>query len=68
MLPTPAVFPILYNKPAAEFNAELDSKVNFAVEYGKENGFINRGDFIVVVNGWKQGSGFTNTMRIVTAS
>ncbi|KAK6730873.1 hypothetical protein RB195_007378 [Necator americanus] len=63
-----AVFPILYNKPAAEFNAELDSKVNFAIEYGKENGFINRGDFIVVVNGWKQGSGFTNTMRIVTAS
>ncbi|ETN84902.1 Pyruvate kinase, barrel domain protein [Necator americanus] len=38
-------------QPAAEFNAELDSKVNFAIEYGKGNGFINRGDFIVVVNG-----------------
>ncbi|EYB82697.1 hypothetical protein Y032_0353g3296 [Ancylostoma ceylanicum] len=63
-----AVFPVHHTKPGGDFAADLDAKINCGIEFGKEHGFINRGDFLVVVNGWKQGSGFTNTMRVITAS
>jgi pyruvate kinase len=38
--------------------------VQFGIQFGQKSGFINKGDAIVVVTGWRQGSGFTNTMRI----
>lgn len=64
-----SVFPVFYNKPKqSDFHADVDSRVNHGIEYGKEKGYINKGDFIVVVQGWKFGSGFTNTTRIITAS
>ncbi|KIH62549.1 pyruvate kinase, alpha/beta domain protein [Ancylostoma duodenale] len=50
-----AVFPVHHTKPGGDFAADLDAKINFGIEFGKERGFINRGDFVVAVNGWKQG-------------
>lgn len=44
---------------------DVDDRVQFGVRFGKARGFIKTGDPIIVVTGWKQGSGFTNTMRIV---
>ncbi|CAH1107570.1 unnamed protein product [Psylliodes chrysocephalus] len=47
---------------------DVDARLNFGIRYGKVQGFIRAGDSIIVVTGWKQGSGYTNTMRIVYVS
>ncbi|PIO67380.1 pyruvate kinase [Teladorsagia circumcincta] len=43
-------------------------RINHGIEIGKDRGFIHRGDFLVVITGWRQGAGFTNALRIITAS
>jgi len=50
-----------------DWMADVDARVEAAVSVGKERGFIKKGDPMVVVTGWKQGTGFTNTMRVVFA-
>lgn len=56
----------VYTVPAGnDWMKDVDDRVQFGVRFGKARGFIKTGDTIVVVTGWKQGSGFTNTMRIV---
>jgi len=60
------VLPIHYTKAKLDdWMADVDARVEEAVSVGKERGFITKGDPIVVVTGWKQGTGFTNTMRVV---
>uniref|UniRef100_A0A8C7T397 Pyruvate kinase n=1 Tax=Oncorhynchus mykiss TaxID=8022 RepID=A0A8C7T397_ONCMY len=60
------IFPVLYNKPAHDVWAEdVDLRVNFAMEMGKERGFFKEGDVVIVLTGWRPGSGYTNTMRVV---
>lgn len=44
---------------------DVDVRVQFGINHGKSRGFIKQGDSVIVVTGWKQGSGFTNTIRIV---
>ncbi|KAK5982558.1 Pyruvate kinase, partial [Trichostrongylus colubriformis] len=64
-----SVEPVFYNKPRQnDYSADSDSRIQHGIEYGKEKGFINRGDFIVTVCGSTFGSGYTNTVRIVTAA
>lgn len=40
-------------------------RVQFGLNFGKSRGFVKTGDSVVVVTGWRMGSGFTNTLRIV---
>ncbi|KAK6011156.1 pyruvate kinase, alpha/beta domain protein, partial [Ostertagia ostertagi] len=64
-----AVFPVFYNKPKQnDYNTDTESRINHGIEFGKGKGFINRGDFIVVINGSGFGSGLTNTVRVITAA
>uniref|UniRef100_A0A672RST8 Pyruvate kinase n=1 Tax=Sinocyclocheilus grahami TaxID=75366 RepID=A0A672RST8_SINGR len=60
------VIPILYTKPANDVWAEdVDLRVSFTLEIGKARKYFKSGDVLIIVTGWRPGSGYTNTMRIV---
>ncbi|XP_038556554.1 pyruvate kinase PKM isoform X1 [Micropterus salmoides] len=60
------IFPVLYTKPAHDVWAEdVDMRVNFAMDMGKARGFFKEGDVVIILTGWRPGSGYTNTMRVV---
>ncbi|CAI5438363.1 unnamed protein product [Caenorhabditis angaria] len=62
------VFPVLYKtEREIDWPTDVDNRINYAINIGKDRGFIHRGDFLVVVTGWRQGAGATNTLRIITA-
>lgn len=43
----------------------MDNRINWAFAYAKKRGFIRNHDYVIVVTGWKAGSGSTNTMRVI---
>nr|XP_020037520.1 pyruvate kinase PKM [Castor canadensis] len=60
------IFPVLCKDPVQEAWAEdVDLRVNLAMNVGKARGFFKSGDVVIVLTGWRPGSGFTNTMRVV---
>lgn len=44
---------------------DVDARVMFGINFGKSRGFIKTGDPVIVITGWKQGAGFTNTFRLM---
>ncbi|XP_044743196.1 pyruvate kinase-like isoform X3 [Chrysoperla carnea] len=63
------VIPLQYEvPPASDWLKDVDARVQAGIELGKKGGFVRGGDSIVIVTGWKQGSGFTNTIRVVYVS
>lgn len=44
---------------------DVDARVQFGLQFGKQRGFVKSGDPVVIVTGWKSGSGFTNTVRVM---
>jgi len=59
------VIPVYYTADRKEdWMDDVNARVKYAVETGKEMGFIATGDPVVVVTGWQAGAGFTNTMRV----
>ncbi|XP_075230993.1 pyruvate kinase-like isoform X3 [Lycorma delicatula] len=63
------IFPLVYeDSPLSDWLKDVDARVQFGLKFGKARNFVKQGDPVVVVTGWKQGSGFTNTMRIVCAA
>jgi len=60
------ILPLHYTEERdADWMKDVDSRVQYGVNFGKTRGFIQAGDPIIVITGWKQGAGFTNTMRIL---
>lgn len=56
---------ITIEQPLSDWLKDVDTRVVHAIKFGKARGFIKAGDPVVVVTGWKKGSGYTNTLRIV---
>jgi len=52
-------------KVVSPWSDDVDARVNFAIDIGKERKLLAPKDFVVIVTGWQPGSGFTNTMRVI---
>ncbi|XP_067327424.1 pyruvate kinase PKM isoform X3 [Anolis sagrei] len=60
------IFPVLCKEPTHDSWAEdVDLRVNMGMDVGKARGFFKTGDMVIVLTGWRPGSGYTNTMRVV---
>ncbi|XP_015118194.1 pyruvate kinase [Diachasma alloeum] len=61
------ILPLHYTEPpVTDWLKDVDLRVQYGLNFGKNRGFLKTGDTVVIVTGWKQGSGFTNTLRVVT--
>jgi len=60
------IIPLLYKQEKdSDWMKDVDDRINFAVNFGKERNFIKSGSPIVAITGWRTGSGSTNTVRIL---
>lgn len=63
------VFPIHYGEERlADWPSDVDRRIDYGIQLGKDRGFIKANDFLVVITGWRTGAGFTNTLRIILAA
>jgi pyruvate kinase len=64
------VFPLHFTKESRDpdWPTDVDDRINLGISVGKDRGFIHKGDFLVIVTGWRKGAGYTNTLRIINAS
>ncbi|KAL4216557.1 hypothetical protein ACF0H5_024280 [Mactra antiquata] len=62
------VFPIHYvDGVMNEWTVDVDRRIYKGIQVGMDRGFVQVSDPIVIVTGWKPGSGSTNTMRVINA-
>jgi len=61
------VFPLFFKKAERhpDWAIDVDDRINYGIDVGKNRGFIHKGDFIVIITGWRTGAGFTNTLRLI---
>ncbi|XP_072283888.1 LOW QUALITY PROTEIN: pyruvate kinase PKLR [Pyxicephalus adspersus] len=63
------VFPVLYKESQLEVWADdVDRRVQFGIEVGKVRGFLHKDDIVIILTGWRPGSGYTNIMQVVRVS
>ncbi|KAL3277133.1 hypothetical protein HHI36_012487 [Cryptolaemus montrouzieri] len=59
------IIPVIYEGIVEDWIEDVNSQVEYGINYGKKNGFIHAGDSVIIVSGWREGKGYTNTMRIL---
>lgn len=60
------IIPLLYPPEKSQFwLKDMDDRIQAALKLGQKEGFLKVADPIIVITGWKQGLGYTNTMRII---
>lgn len=66
------LFPVYINEPKPTglvagdaWISDVESRVKRALDIATSEGFSKKGDNIIVVTGWRGGSGNTNTLRII---
>ena len=63
------LLPFHYDKPRNETEdwvKDVDIRVQDAIGFGKKRGCLRKGDIVIVVTGWRKGSGATNTIRLIS--
>nr|AIW65576.1 pyruvate kinase [Tigriopus japonicus] len=48
-----------------DWTKDIDNRIQFAIDFGKKNGFIKTGDNVICITGWRKGAGSSNTVRIL---
>lgn len=51
--------------PLSDWLKDVDKRVLCGMQYGKKRGFLKPGAPVVIVSGWKEAMGTTNTIRVV---
>ncbi|XP_013781638.1 pyruvate kinase PKM-like isoform X1 [Limulus polyphemus] len=60
------ILPLLFTgERLQDWPHDVDARIQYAINFGKKRDFINPGDAVIVVTGWRKGAGATNTMRVV---
>merc|ERR1712240_1968 len=60
--------PILYEEERGnDWTKDVGNRVQLAIDFGKRSKFISSGDQVVVISGWRQGTGSSNTVRVFNA-
>lgn len=60
------IFPLEYPFARKEtWSEDMDARLEFGIEKGRDMGFIKKGSFIIFVSGWQPGVGTTNTVRVL---
>lgn len=57
--------PISKEPRTQEWDEDVDRRIRFAIEYGMKNSYLKPDSFVIIVTGWKAGSGSTNTLRVL---
>lgn len=52
--------------PLPDWLKDVDVRIAFGLQIVSKKGFLKEGDQVVVMTGWRQGSGYTNTLRVIT--
>lgn len=61
-------FVFLIAPPLSDWHMDVDARLQFGVTYGKLSGFIQPDDPVILVSGWRPGSGNINSIRLIYAS
>ena len=66
------IYPLVINEPKPiglvagdQWLVDVESRVQKAIDVAKAEGFSRKNDTVIVVTGWKGGSGNTNTLRVI---
>jgi len=61
------IMPLFYEEPRPEdWIKDVDNRIQFGVDFGKNQGFLKSGDAVICITGWRKGAGSSNTIRILT--
>nr|XP_014088556.1 pyruvate kinase-like [Bactrocera oleae] len=62
------VYPVLFlEKPEPDYQKDVELRAQYALVAAKKLKLVDKGDTVVIVSPWKEGTGFTNNMRIAYA-
>jgi len=61
-------YPLVYETDRAqgEWQEDVDARILWAMDQARSMGLVKAGMNVIAIQGWKQGMGSTNTMRILT--
>merc|ERR1712012_1246073 len=61
------IMPLFYEEPRPEdWIKDVDNRIQFGVDFGKNQGFLKSGDAVICITGWRKGAGSSNTIRVLT--
>ncbi|CAN6613162.1 pyruvate kinase 2 [Trichomonascus vanleenenianus] len=64
------VFPFVYSEPkptsSGEWQEDVEKRLQWGMDQAKAMGILNKGETVIVIQGWTGGFGHTNTLRILS--